>query len=467
MERHSSSLLSVDSRRQWSLEDVDTELATGEVPEELRVTTVHDVPYMMIDPQPDGSYSCSGYLYDLWGIIAKELNVRFRMVPLLSGDYGTLHENGTWSGMVGELAYGRADVVLSSLVMRSDRAEVVDYLDVYPTQSVTYKFYIRRQREEIPQLTLDLFTPLFTPVHATVWWSLLAAVLILSVILWASTGLSRAQMKNRKPSRDVTWTSCLLSCFMTIVGQSWASTPSSLSARIVTLSCWTLGIIITTSYTADIISHLAIISKHPPITDLKEFSETPGWKLAVTPTHVSINDWKVSSNPYERELYRRTVTGQGFVPLDISSTESTYRSTHGKVMVYSSFDSLARPLGNDACLLLPVPNAPEKSYPAFMAISKKRKRLRRNINRLLLKMVNSGLIKRLKDRWVTPQNSTCETSNEYKAMAFTDILSVLLIMPLTMCACAVIFSLEWLLFKYGAIRKYLVAVYASYRERTN
>ena len=439
-------LLSVG--RQWSLEDVETELATGEV-QELRVTTVHHPPYMTIDSQPDGSYSYSGYLYDLWETIAKELNVRFRMVPLLVRDYGTLHENGTWSGMVGELAYGRADVAVTPLLMRSDRADVVDYLDVYPAESFTFKFYVRREREEIPELSMDLFGALLKPLHVSVWWTLLASVMLLSVVLWISEGLNnRAQAKKGNTARDMNWTSCLLSCFMTIVGQGWASTPVCLSARIVTLSCWMLGIVITTSYTANLISHLTVIDDASPITNLKEFSEQPGWKLAVTSGHASINDWKVSSNPYERQLYRRTVSGDGFIPLDISLFENSYDGTKGKVMFYSSAKTLFRLLGDGGCVFVPVPNAPEKSYVGFMAISKERQRLRRNINRLLLKMGNVGLVKRLRDRWVDPPDLMCEKSTGYKTMTFGDMLSVLLIMPLTMCACVIIFGMEWFLFKY-------------------
>ena len=443
---HHGSLLSVG--RQWSLEDLETELATGEV-QELRVTTVHDPPYITIDSQPDGSYSYSGYLYDLWETIARELNVHFRMVPLLGRDYGTLHENGTWSGMIGELAYGRADVAVTTLLMRSDRADVVDYLDAYPVRSFTFKFYARREREEIPRLSMDLFGALLKPLHVSVWWTLLASVLLLSVVLWISEGFNhRAQAKKGNTARDMNWTSCLLSCFMTIVRQSWASTPVSLSARIVTLSCWMLGIVITTSYTANLISHLTVIDEASLITSLKEFSEQPDWKLAVTPGHASISDWKVSSNPYERELYRRTVTGDGFIALDMSSFENTYDSTNGKVMFYTSANSLFRFLGDGACVFVPVPNAPEESSVGFMAISKERQRLRRNINRLLLKMGNVGLVKRLKDQWVDHPGLMCEKSKGYKAMTFGDMLSVLLIMPLTMCACVVIFGMQWLFFKY-------------------
>ena len=443
---HHGSLLSVG--RRWYPEDV--ELGTGEV-QELVVTTMHDPPYTTINPQPDGSYNYSGYLYDLWETIAKELNIRFRMVPLLKRDYGSLHENGTWSGMVGDLAYGRADVALNPLFMRPDRAAVLDYLDAYPVRAYVFKSYVRREQGEIPQLSMDLFSALLKPLHVSVWWTLLASVLLLSVVLWISEGFSRAEVKKGNTARDMTWPSSLLSCFMAIVGQGWASTPSSLSARVVTLSCWMLGIIITTSYTANLISHLTVGDVTSPITSLKEFlkrMDGRGWKLSTTPGHASINDWKVSSDPYERELYRRTVTGDGFIPLDISSFQNTDDGTNGKVMFYTSANTLFQFFGGGACDLVPVPNAPEKSAGAFMVISKDRKRLRRNINRLLLKMGDVGLIKRIRDLWVHPPDWMCEKSTGYKAMAFGDTLSMLLIMPLTMCACLIIFCLECLFFKY-------------------
>ena len=135
------------------------------------------------------------------------------------------------------------------------------------------------------------------------------------------------------------------------------------------------------------------------------------------------------------------------MPFDTSLPKSTYDSANGKIMFYASANAIFQALGDDACLLVPVPNAPEKSTDVFMAISKERKRLRRNINRLLLKMGNAGLIKRIRDQWVDQPDLMCEKSAGFEAIAFGDMLSVLLIIPLTMCACVVMFGLEWFLFK--------------------
>ena len=110
--------------RNWSAEAEDV------LKREVRVIAINDPPYIAIHPQPDGSYRYGGYLFDVWQMIAEALDLRYRVVPLLDGGFGRLQENGTWTGMVGELAYGRADVGLSWLWMRKDRMQVVDYLDV-------------------------------------------------------------------------------------------------------------------------------------------------------------------------------------------------------------------------------------------------------------------------------------------------------------------------------------------------
>ena len=78
--------------------------ALTEAPDrELRVTVVHDPPYISIYPQVNGSYSYGGYIYEVWQLVARQLDLQYRMVPLLSGTFGSLDDNGSWTGMVGEL----------------------------------------------------------------------------------------------------------------------------------------------------------------------------------------------------------------------------------------------------------------------------------------------------------------------------------------------------------------------------
>ncbi|XP_043223549.1 glutamate receptor 3-like [Amphibalanus amphitrite] len=149
----------------------------------LRITAIHDPPYLIITRQSDGSYEYSGYLHDLWEIIARELDLRYRTVPLLDGGYGSVDQNGTWSGLVGELAYGRADLALTWVHFRQDRASVVDYIDAVPVDQDQYTFYLAKGTAAAPQLSPAMFSSLLQPLHWHVWWTVAASLLVISAAL--------------------------------------------------------------------------------------------------------------------------------------------------------------------------------------------------------------------------------------------------------------------------------------------
>ena len=163
----------------WS--DEPAVAAATEVPiPELRVTAVHHSPYISIYPHANGSYSYGGYIYEVWQLVARQLDLRYRMVPMLSGVFGSLDGNGTWTGMVGELAYGRADIALAILDFRQDRAAVIDYIDTAPVGLQRSEFFIRRGSGEVPTLSLAGLESLLKPLDTNIMWTLLASVFVLS-----------------------------------------------------------------------------------------------------------------------------------------------------------------------------------------------------------------------------------------------------------------------------------------------
>ncbi|XP_043242378.1 glutamate receptor ionotropic, delta-2-like [Amphibalanus amphitrite] len=256
----------------WSTESHD--LATEP---ELRIAAFHDPPYVWIHTGPDGSVSYEGYLFDVWKAIAQPLNLSYRLVPVMKRQFGRLDENGTWTGLVGELAYGRADVALTWLHKRADRSEVVEFLDAAAVEEGVSTFYVSKSLDANLSFSADGFSPLLKPLHVSVWWMLLGAFLLLSLALRFSIRLSRTE--DRQTSTEMTWTACLLSVFGSLVGQGWPSVPSFLSGRVITMLTWLLYIIIVNSYTATMVSYLTIVKIERPINSLKEFSERSDWKL--------------------------------------------------------------------------------------------------------------------------------------------------------------------------------------------
>ena len=80
------------------------------------------------------------------------------------------------------------------------------------------------------------------------------------------------------------------------------------------------------------------------------------------------------------------------------------------------------------------------------------------MNRLLLKMGNTGVVKGLRQRWVKHDNHCGDTSTGYRSLALGDLFAQLLIVPLTMCLCMLVSGLEWLLFKYDAFKLLVLGV---------
>ena len=357
--------------------------------EELRVVAFHDPPYTSVARHVDGSFHYDGYVYDLWKTIASELNLSYRMVALENGGYGNIDLNGTWNGLVGELAYGRADVALTWAEMRLDRAQVVDYLAAVPVAWDQYTFYVRQGAGGIPSVTPGMFSSLLKPLHTNVWWALLASLFVVSVVLRFALRFNHEHAESRQTVEDMTWASCLLSSFMSVVGQGWAITPDSLAVRTVIVFSWVLGILIYVNFTANLISHLTVTTVHKPINSLREFSEQADWKFAAEHGVGTLNDWRVSADQYERELYRRVTNKERYIDLD-GSVEAARSALQPKILFYTDINSMFFAVGTEACIAVPLLERPPAKSNNYMMMAKGRKKIHGAISQMMLQLNEAG-----------------------------------------------------------------------------
>ena len=398
----------------------------------IRVTAIHDPPFIEFIKQADGSYKQDGYLYQLWELISRELDLESQITLLPGGDYGTLTENGTWLGLVGELAYGRADVALTWFEQRPDRAAVIDFIDAVSVTRYEETLYVPRGRTDaMPKLALSMFNPLLKPLHLEVWWLLVVSSILAALVLCCTVRFSRIGAETRQVVKETNWSSCLLSSFMTLVGQGWATTPDSLAGRTTTMTSWILGMLICFSYTANMISHLTVSTDDRPIRSLQEFTEQKGWILATEPGIGQVHDWKVSSDIFERQLYQRTLTGEGYITVDVAT--NTHRLIEPHVMTYNDIRRLHFSLGSKACSLIPLFDGPVHAVNGHLVVAKGRHHLRRAINRVMLKLKERGVLSRLENMWLHSRGklrASCAPSEEFKQVSLGEAVPVLAIVPL-------------------------------------
>ena len=407
---------------------------------ELRVSTMHDPPFITIDRRENGTAKYGGYLHDVWLLIAEQLSLRFKMQPPRDGGYGILNKNGTWSGMMGELVYGRADVALTMLSIREDRKAVVDFVDVVPVWESSYNFYVHQGNRGTTHLSAKTFWSLLKPLQWNVWWTLLASIFVLSVVLRVTLRFNHQSAESRRVVEEMRWGSCLMHCFMSLVGQGWTTTPASLAARIVTISIWLLTRFILISYAGELVSHLTIPEMNKPFNSLQEFFEHPDWRFAIKPGHVILGDWKVSDNPHERELYRRSQNEEGFISLG-TTDETMRRALQPKVMSYISRRQRVFSIGLEGCQLLPLQEQPTATDRHFIALARGQKRLHDAISRQVLRMKEFGLLSRLQAQWLVSRDF-CGPARDVGGNTAGELMSLLMMPPIAVVASLGILGIE-------------------------
>ncbi|ROT80853.1 hypothetical protein C7M84_000413 [Penaeus vannamei] len=92
----------------------------------VRCSSVEEEPFIYHRRMPDGTVALSGTYGDLWNTITKELNFTgvCRVPP--DGEWGAFR-NGAWTGAVGQVVRGQADVAVAALDQTYDRAKVVGF----------------------------------------------------------------------------------------------------------------------------------------------------------------------------------------------------------------------------------------------------------------------------------------------------------------------------------------------------
>ncbi|KAF0291455.1 Glutamate receptor 1 [Amphibalanus amphitrite] len=415
---------------------------TSDVP--LRVVTIHDPPSIYAQQHPNGSVAYSGYLFQLWQIVADELGLSYRMSAPLSPGYGSLSSNGTWTGVVGDLAYGRADVALTLLNPTPERAAVVDFLDGVPMGSESTTFLVRRDSEAAPSLSLAMFASLLRPLGADVWWTLAAALLALSLVLRLSLRFSSARAEDGRLVRDMGWGSCLLAMTMTVLGQGWDRTPRSLAGRTVTIFGWMMAILIYVNYTANLMSFLTTHTVGRPINSVREFVQQPDWTLAIPVGSQKLNKLRSSRDSFERELYRRSTTGDRFISI-YKTEKSMLQVFQPQVMAFFDLSLLHHFIGDEACNFIPLQSSPVKPNPVYLSIAKNRCALKQVITATLLKLHETGTLLRLKSSARSAGRAECGSQAGYRELSFGNLLAFLCLVPLGVALSLIVLALELLI----------------------
>ena len=84
-----------------------------------------------------------GILIDVFKWLANELEIEYEFLFPTVGTYGKVDENGTWTGTIGQLANGEADMTGIGIFITNARAQVVEYMPVIRHNLSPYGFLVK------------------------------------------------------------------------------------------------------------------------------------------------------------------------------------------------------------------------------------------------------------------------------------------------------------------------------------
>lgn len=203
-------------------------LYPSKIPFKFRGCTVtmsgfHWPPYVYVDDQTKNFNS--GYNVETMNLLAERHNLTLRQIlPEEGSRWGSLLDNGTWTGGLGLLQNSKADVSMGGSLETVMRINRFDFSNTY--NSIYMKFYLLLP-SKLPHWKnmIDIFSPEF-------WAIILAVYFIISAMMYFVSILNRDMEKEYYKN----FANCLLTLWKVAFGNSANCIPNSPAVRIYLLS---------------------------------------------------------------------------------------------------------------------------------------------------------------------------------------------------------------------------------------
>ncbi|XP_037090457.1 ionotropic receptor 21a-like, partial [Pollicipes pollicipes] len=219
----------------------------------LRAVTFHYPPKNVFERRPDGSWRHGGLetvLVQTFGTVINYVPEFTR--PTDGGLWGRHEEDGTWSGLVGDLHYGRADVGMANLFISESKLEAIDMTTPYMTD---YACYIAAVPPPPPR-----YLSLVRPLTWRTWLWTLGSFALVVPVLW---GLAHGGDGAHNPFRSFTYSSFY--AFGVLIQEAMHRLPRQLAAQLFLGLFFLFSVVISSAYRGNLIAYLMVPAPPTPL----------------------------------------------------------------------------------------------------------------------------------------------------------------------------------------------------------
>ncbi|KAE9552081.1 hypothetical protein FO519_004707 [Halicephalobus sp. NKZ332] len=389
----------------------------------LKVTVYLEEPFVMIKSNMEtlnltGNEIYEGYCIDLLEKIAQLRNFTYEIHEVKDKTYGVKEPSGRWTGMVGELQSGVADLAVASLTVTYTRSEVLDF--TVPFMHLGISILFKKPETATPGLFRFM-----SPLSYEVWLWALGAYLGASVSIWILAKLSPKEIQ-KEDQNKLTFSNSLWFTVSSLMQQGPEICPTSISTRIATVFWWFFALIFISSYTANLAAFLTTERMITPIENADDLAKQTKIKygtLGRGSTMTFFNESKIET--YEKMWKLMESQPSLFVK---SSKEGIQRVKTSDYAYLMESSMLEYAIERDCELLQIGGLLDQKGYAIGLPKGSPHRKL---ISTAILELQEKTVLTELKDKWWKKQRGggLCQqskvTPNEYGSKSVGGIFIVL------------------------------------------
>ncbi|XP_043669929.1 probable glutamate receptor [Vespula pensylvanica] len=375
----------IDDVATWSLDKRITKLVPDSLYERrynlqgliMRAVVVKDSSFINVkeDGQLDGTFG------KILTELSVALNFSFDIVSKVAENGRLNTKDNTWSGAIGELYAGRADISITDFSMTSARLNAIDF--TLPLVISKKCLYIKE-----PQLFAIKWSSYLLAFSNSIWIAISCVLIVVPILLIF------LKTKNES-SRNVGH--ALFDNFLDIWGifcqQGLPDFPHRSSLRIAYFSIFLLGVVLSAAYSAALISFLTSVIQTLPFHSLENFVEDGTYQFLVFSGSADYDTFTNGKDPLAKKL-KKLMPEEKKLPITmVEGFEIICKNP--KLALYTSEARKESINHKIPCNVVPVD---AERLESLAIILSKQNPFTAVINFHLQKFINNGMMDRLKDR---------------------------------------------------------------------
>ncbi|XP_025073478.1 glutamate receptor 1-like [Pogonomyrmex barbatus] len=371
----------------------------------------------------DNDTKVMGACGELWPVLAEYLNFTFIPVKIEEQIFGTMLKNGTYTGLVGMLAQGKADVIMRSGYFK-DRTSLVDYTT--PLWKSAFHIYVR------PEWLFDN-SWVFTLLSPEMWFFVVCSFVILSFFGYFLQKIPMDKKHKRKNSVDFSLGDHFFYSFAMMTARGYIPDSFYNKFKILSLSKSIFAWLILLAFSSHLIYRMTNKQMTLPFTDLQTlFNNTKYILLAFRGSFSfeALNSKNIDSNG------KNSFARIHFID-NAEDMQSKICNNLKKYAMYEIEDRYMA-LARSGCPLYAM-GSYNNTWITFAV--RKDFRYKKTINSAIIKLRETGLLNGLKEYWLGSKRTNKEPIN-FKMIDFHQVYLIFLILCYGILISLVILVLE-------------------------